>query len=862
MLVSTTKSVCATAVMLAIGGVAQASDAEVNLEEVSITGSRIQRTGLTTPTPVTALNADDLHVMAPTTLAAAVTQLPQFTNSSVPEGAPAAGWTGASGASILNLRGVGQNRTLVLLDGRRVVASTRRGTLDVNLLPNSLVRSVEVVTGGASAAYGSDAVSGVVNFLLDTKFDGVKFDVQGGVTELSDNRNYSASLAAGFQMGDRMHFIGAMDYYTADPIKDATRRDWQQSQGVISNPLAGQPGQPTRITRTGVRSTQFTQGGLITAVAGGASPTLQWTQFLPGGVTAPFVRGSDFTTSTQVGGDGADLAWYNYFTPDSTRGSAFAHLTYDLSDNASVFVQGLYGVNESSYLSPPAGGQLATWAATIYWNNAFLPANVASRMPTGSNFRLGRAGDLDYGAAKAIEQDNILKSVTTGLKMNIGDWRLDSYYQYGRTTSNINMDKAIRLDRVYQAIDAVRNSAGQIVCNSTLMYPTNGCVPLNVFGVGSPSQAAIDWITQDISQKQIVQQHVVDVAMSGSPFNTWAGAASMAFGVAWREESFVQAVYPVALHADTDIPVIGPTLGYRGLPAVYSGNANIFERGPSAAPGGGFHVREAFTELQLPLLSEKPLVRSLDLNTAVRYAYYEGSGGVWAWKAGLDWSITSDLRFRLTRSRDVRAGTLSERFDTSRGPGNVVDPQSGSSVQYAISVVAGGNPNVNPEDADTLTFGLVYRPSWLEGFGMSVDAFDVKIAGAIGQLGAQAIVDQCRLGATQLCSYIVRGSDGFISTVSNLFINTAESRARGMDFELSYARPVALFGGNEQIRTRLLASYVTELSTTQSGAAKVDRAGQTGLQGGAPDLQGTFSLSYERGPLSATVQERYIASGD
>jgi len=841
-----------------------ATGAESKIEEIHITGSRIQVTsGLSTPTPVTSLNLDDLHVLAPTTLAAGITQLPQFIGSAVPEGAPSAGWSGASGASVLNLRGVGQNRTLVLLDGRRVVASTRKGTLDINLLPASLVKSVDVVTGGASAAYGSDAVSGVVNFILDTNFTGLKSDIQGGITEIGDNQNYNVSLAGGMGIGERMHLIGALDYYDANAIKDATRRDWQQSQGLITNPLAGQPGQPARITRSNVRSTQFTEGGLITSVAGGAAPSLVWTQFLPGGATAPFEKGSDFTTSTQVGGDGQDLAWYNYFTPETSRGSAFAHLTYDINDSALVFVQGLYGMGETSYLSPPAGGQFATWAPTIYWNNAFLPASIASRMPNGSSFKLGRAGDLDYGAAKAVEQKNTLKSLTTGLKMDIGTWKLDGYYQYGRTDSNIGLNDVLRLDRLYQAIDAVQAPNGSIVCNSTLTHPDNGCVPLNLFGVGSPSQEAINWLTNDVSQKQVVQEHVADVAISGVAFDNWAGPVSMAVGASWRQEWFNQVVYPVDLNKAT-VPVISPSLGYRGLPAVYSGNANIFERGPSAAPSGGYKVKEAFTEVQMPLLLDKPFAKSLDLNTAVRFADYEGSGGMWAWKAGLDYAVNSDVRFRLTRSRDVRAGSLSERFDTSRGPGNVIDPQSGTSTQYAISVITGGNPNVNPEKSDTLTFGIVYQPSWLEGFGMSVDAFDVKIADAIGQLGAQAIVDQCRLGATQLCGYIQRGSDGFISLIQNLYINTAEARARGVDFEFSYAKGIELFGGNERIRARLLSSYVRELSTTQAGALPVDRAGQTGLQnaaGFAPDWQGTFSLSYERGPFAATVQERYINSG-
>ncbi|MEP7242542.1 MAG: TonB-dependent receptor, partial [Gammaproteobacteria bacterium] len=597
---------------------------------------------------------------------------------------------------------------------------------------------------------------------------------------------------------------------------------------------------------------------------------LAFTQFLPGGATAPFLSGTDAGATAQSGGDGSDLLWYNYMTPESSRGSAFAHLTYDLTDHASVFVQGLYGMGDTSYLSPPAGAQFATWTATIFRDNAFLPAAVRQQMVALNqpSFRFGRAGDLDYGAAKEIEQQNALKSFTTGLKADIGDWKLDGYYQYGRTDSNIDMDHAIRLDRIYQAIDAVVNPAnGQIVCNSTLKYPSNGCVPLNVFGVGAPSQAAIDWIGQDISQKQVVQQHVVDVAVSGSPFNSWAGPVSMAFGGAWRHDWFNQAVYPVELHAGTDIPAITPALGYRGLPAVYAGSANIFERGPSSAPGGGYKVKEAFAEVQLPLLSEKAFARSLELNTAVRFADYEGSGGVWAWKGGIDWAATTDLRIRATRSRDVRAGSLSERFDTSRGPGNVTDALSGSNEQYAVSVVAGGNPSVAPEKADTLTFGVVYQPTWLAGFAMSVDAFDIKIAGAIGQLGAQAIVDQCRLGATQLCGFIERGADGFISTIYNLFINTDQSRARGADFEFSASRPVTLFGGNERLSARLLATYVRELSTTLAGAAKVDRAGQTGPGGsggtvnGVPDWQGTVSLSYSRGPLSVALQERYINRG-
>jgi len=833
------------------------------LEEISITGTRIQRPGMTTPTPVTDVSIDDLHVLAPSTIGAALTKLPQFIGSSVPEGAPSSGWTGASGATVLNLRGVGANRTLVLLDGRRVVASTRTGTFDVNLVPQALLKDVQVVTGGASAAYGSDAVSGVVNFMLDTRFTGFKANVQAGETGSNDNRNYLVSLAGGTSLGEKLHIIASADFYHAQPIRNAFTRDWERSWGVIPNPLFGQPGQPQRLTVPNARSTQYTEGGLIT------SGPLAYTQFLPGGSTAPFVKGADFTASAQSGGDGVDPLMFNYLTPRSARGSAFTHITYDLTEHAQLFLQGLYGVNDTSYLSPPAGAQFGTWTATIYRNNAYLPSAIAQKMAdlNQPSFKFGRAGDLDYGANKSIEQENILKSFTTGLKAELGDWKLDLYYQYGRTTSNINMDGAIRLDRVYQAIDAVVDrTTGKIVCNSTLMYPGNGCVPMNVFGVGAPSQAAIDWITQDISQKQILQQHATELAVSGSPFNDWAGPVSTAFGGSWRQDWFDQRVYPLDLH-QISIPLNTPALGYRGLPATYAGNSNIFERGPSASPSGGYRVSEAFTEVDVPLLSQVPFAHSLSFNGAARYAHYSGSGGIWAWKAGIDWSVNTDLRFRATRSRDVRAGTLSERFDSSRGPGNVTDPQSGSPLPYAVTVIAGGNPHVNPEKADTLTYGFVFQPSWVNGFAASVDAFDIKIAGAIGQLGAQAIVDQCRQGAQQICQYIVRGADGFISTLYNLYINTAEARARGEDLELSYHHPITLFGGGEQLSARLLATHMRELSTTQAGAAKVDRAGQTGPGGsggtvsGVPDWQGTLTLQYELDAFAAALEERYINHG-
>ena len=239
----------------------------------------------------------------------------------------------------------------------------------------------------------------------------------------------------------------------------------------------------------------------------------------------------------------------------------------------------------------------------------------------------------------------------------------------------------------------------------------------------------------------------------------------------------------------------------------------------------------------------------------------------WAWKGGLDWRVANDVRLRLTRSRDVRAGSCPERFDTSRGPGNITDPFTGVNVPYPISVVAGGNPEVDPEQADTLTYGLVYQPSWLSGFALSVDWFDIDMQDAIGQLGAQEIVDQCFAGAAAICDLITRDSGGSVILIENVFINTDAARTRGLDIEASYDHGISVFGGDERMTLRLLGTYLKEVSTTLAGAATVDRAGQTGPAvpgggaGGAPEWQASLNLGYKRNGFSASVQERYISDG-
>jgi outer membrane receptor protein involved in Fe transport len=308
----------------------QALNLEQELPEATVTGTRIARDGMTTATPVAVISSEEIAGLGPSTLVDALTQLPHFLNSDTPQ-TQSFGTSGAAGASHLNLRGIGSIRTLTLLDGRRIVPSTRLGTVDIALLPRNLIRRVEVVTGGASAAYGSDAVTGVVNMMLDTEFRGLRGHVQGGLTELGDYQNQELGLAWGTRVGEQSSLLLSGEYFHADGIRGYDTRSWFNSTAAIANP---DPAGPGEIIAPEVHATGYTYGGLITA------GPLAGTQFLPGGVPATFERGSLVTGTTQSGGSGVDpaanLIW---LLPDQQRISTFARFTTQPSATASGFLQ-------------------------------------------------------------------------------------------------------------------------------------------------------------------------------------------------------------------------------------------------------------------------------------------------------------------------------------------------------------------------------------------------------------------------------------------------------------------------------------------------------------------------------------------
>ena len=819
------------------------------MSRVTVTGTRITRPGMETPVPVTSVTREEMLQLSPSTLLDAVDQLPQFVNNSTPENV--IGWSGSAGQSFLNLRGIGSNRTLVLLDGRRIVASTRRGATDIGVLPEVLVDRVEIVTGGASAAYGSDAVAGVVNFILDKDFEGVAGHVQAGVSERGDYASYEFSLAAGMQLDQSTRLLVAVDGYANEGVPDYLDREWHESWSATWNP---DPNGPDLAMLPNVVSSVYTYGGLI------PRGPLAGTQFLPNGQAAPFNYGIGSTGGVQIGGDGVDVGRERTLSPPAKRTSAFLYLSQDWTPNLTGYFQLLHGRNIVEFDKDP-NFMSGSWEATIFSDNAYLSEDVRGRMVAAgvTSFPFARyasRGDLSAGQ---VRTDNSTISVTAGVEGEIGGWRTNAYYQYGVNQQDLEFKNVVRVDRVYRAMDAVRDPAsGAIVCRSTLSFPDDGCVPTSFFGDGAVSQAAKAWIFTDNTLVQNLAQHFFEVAIDGEPFSTPAGPVLLALGASRRSETYEQ--YSTPYQSSQRTPTAS-SQGYRGLPSIYASGYSLVERASIGSSHGAARVWEAFTETIVPLVSDQPFARSVDLQAALRFATYEGSGDIWAWKAGLDWEMTDEIRLRSTLSRDVRGGTLAERFDRAPGGTTARDPFLEGSPVYSFGEVQAGNPSIDPERADTWTIGAVLQPDFLPGFSISADYYDVRIHDAISRPGVQTIINGCYDGVAEMCDLITRNDAGFISLVNSTFLNVDLARTSGIDIEAAYATPISVLGGAERLDLRGMAAIYTEASLTPFGRPRDEFAGETGPGGGLPDYRLLASATYTRDALAVGFTAQYIAEG-
>lgn len=921
------------AVACAIGtgsSVVSAAEEAEELDEVIVTGSRIaQAPGMFTPTPVTSVQLDELESMAPGSLIESLSTLPQFFGNPSPQ--QALGGQNSGGSNV-NLRGAGAQRTLVLLDGRRVVSSNRFSTVDVNSFPDLLLENVETVTGGASASYGTDAVAGVVNFRLDTRYEGLKLRGQGGTTSRDDGDNWEYGMAFGKALGSRLHLVGSFQKANNDAIdslESLQSRHWFDQSSRVTNPS---PTGPTFLRLPYVEATNFTANGLIVDTGAPALNRLQFNGFGNSLTPLPFYGTGNRDAGCQC--QAMPFQGYGVSSDDEVavgykRSNGFARLGFDLNDNTELFVQAMYADNYADQRRESIA-LLATWAGRIYSNNAFLTPELQQQIfngaPAGRTITDNTTGvdeqvrwvgygqflpdtaDNPLGETRQITS-NHMKTFTAGFNTTLGGgalngWTLDGYVQQGENRQDFTTVNGIRVDRLWFAVDAVRDPSGNIVCRAALpQYDPNGylrgCAPVNLFGDGrniTPEAAA--WVVDPLKvASQWIKQTVAEVTMSGDlGFGLAAGNVAAAFGVSYREEKLDQRTMDPAdefpalpdgrLFSDLGLAPEGlrglveegipPTTsgyfpGYDGYPGLrfvgtgYRGdnNSSSVQFSSLRAVSGSSDVKEAFAEFSIPLLRDAPLARNLISSLAARWADYSGSGSVWAWKAGLSWELNEQVRLRATQSRDVRAPNLRDRFDQTRGGFTVSDPANGGAT-VSGATFSGGNPSVESELADTTTVGLVLQPSFLDGFQASVDWYKIKLKDAIAQLTPQQLVTGCQTDPT-LCQYVIRAGGtptGQIVQIDSLFINLARQRIEGVDVELSYRRDVELLGGGpESLGLRIFGTRLMHNSTQNRGGALDEQVGQLGAPLALPKNKATAMLSYSNGPWGGAVLGRFIGGG-
>jgi outer membrane receptor protein involved in Fe transport len=847
----------ASVMALASGAMAQQAPAQV--EEVVVTGSRLVANGNDMPTPVTVVAPQELTTAAPNSIFDGLAYLPEFAGGRSPQGNPFTS-AGNNNSHQLNLKNIGVTRTLVLFDGHRVAPSTQAGEVDVDALPTMLIQRVESVFGGASAVYGSDAVSGVVNFVVDKKFQGIKMKAQAGVSEYGDSKEQDFSIAGGMDVTSRGHLEGGFEWYNNDGVlgQQKLRRAWAQKVWTVQgNGSAANPFHLNQDTR--ISATSFY--GYITTANATTNP-LRDMVFGMNGVLRPFVHGAPSGSSgNESGGDGG------YFDNASLQASAkrfniFGRFDYDITDNVSAYVEMSYAkihnidihqTNEyrtltmsatNAFLAPQYQAQLA--AAKI---TTFIFAKMSHQMPTLDSYAWNTSGMINAGLNGTID----------GYKWQL-DFSRNDNSQYVRGTYNLD------LGRSFAALDAVQNASGQVVCYATTAAAGAaanakyaGCVPLNLFGPSSESQDAINYVLTQTWYDALNSMNDVSGSVTGSPFDDWAGPVQFAVSGEYRYQR---------LKVDSNID---PTahLDCTGLRYNCTGVNPLtisFVVGP--APSKDQTVVEGALETDVPLLRDVPFVQALDFSGAVRYTDYDTSGTVTTWKAGATWKVDDDLSFRATRSLDIRAPTLTELFAplliAPNGNTDFHVSASGNppySFATLINLDTISNPNLKPEKANTSLAGVVYRPSWLPDFSVSVDYYKVKIGNAIANVGgnSQNIQNICEAsnGTSPYCALIIRPLPFSVHTLNNTataFLtqpqNIAVTRTEGVDFEANYTTEV----GPGHFSVRALMEYQPSFKTQSfPGAAITNAANAPGL----PSFRGTWFFKYQVADWQFDVAEKF-----
>jgi outer membrane receptor protein involved in Fe transport len=876
-------------------------------QEILVTGSRVGRSTFETSNPVTVLDAQNIEDLGLINVAEVVSQLPSNSNFFAANNVGLGNFN--VGAQFVNLRGLNPffgTRTLTLIDTRRVVPTSTGGGVDITLVPSMLVGRTETVTGGASAIYGSDAVAGVVNVILDKTLEGFKATVDYSATTHGDGDDWHAAGAWGTSFGGgRGHFIVGAEYQKTSSIGNCSEeRDWcAENYALFTNPDFATNGQPHYIIGPDAAAAYSSSTGVLTPCLAFFGLCVAGTpvQFNPEGTaTIPYdmglYSGGAGVFGFRQGGDDLAVGAYDATTmrPKIEKISTLARVQYELGSTVTASLEGSWARSEA--VNPVATGAIGPYAFDVGGgllvgyhiapDNPYLPAGYGATIPNGAF--LGR--NMNNLQTARNETNNETWRIVAGLEGDLGgNWTWDAYYSHGQNKNDQALHHNVVDPLLRFALDAVQTPSG-IVCGVDVpghINPQTGfayttadialagasgdCAPLNLFGASNASQAAIDYAFRTLVEFSTQKQDAAAINLRGDLFDGFgAGSVKLATGVEWRSES------GVVTHDLGNQPwYSGYTLSY-GLDY-----------------GGKTKVIEGYAELNVPVFRDAPIGQYLELDGAVRYTHNKNTGTLGAndglsksrefvtWKASAIWDVTDWLRIRATRSRDVRAAQFRELFQTYAttvgGPFGSVNNPWNAGISDPASINSGGTVELRPEKADTLTAGVVIQPhGGLEGFRFSADWYQIEIADAIVGppfgIGAQNIVNGCFQGNQTFCDLMEGEGTNDIGLISNEAANLQGFTTRGIDFEMAYTTSV---GSDSTLSLRALASYLydqlfaTGLINTGTGEPlpPTNYAGQSGPTAAfgsfntGPKWQGNAFATFSTGPFSGTIQARYVGSG-
>ncbi len=854
-------------------------DEVLELEEVVTTGTRILRPEFSQPTPVVSLGAEEISRFATPDLGSILGELPSIATTGTLSG-NAIGVAGAgngelAGTSSPDLRSLGLARTLTLVNGKRQVSAVAGSAqVDLSTIPTALVERVDLVTGGASAIYGSDAVSGVVNVILKDDFEGYSIDVNASDSlESVNGRNLNASLVAGFNFSEgRGNVTFFADVTDTETTVQSDIRQFQDF-GTIVNPddTGEEDGIPDRLVVANVGSELISRTGVINPFGGGIG------RFTFNDAGVPVLQQErDGTNSFAFGSfaNGCDtcffLSDFRTFIPEVERNTIGTNFKYDFSDRFTGYGSVRYVDSDIVQLAQPIFrfGNVQINVA----DNAFLDNGLRQQLLDGGQTTVTFAKFLDELGARSATNSRELLQYNLGVKgdFNFGPSEVDFDVSFSSgETENLRVTPSELIeDNFAAALDSVIDPAtGQAVCRSLTAGSVNpqNCVPFNPFGFAQSSQASRDFVSADVMRFDEITQDVFSatfVTDSSAYFSLPGGPIGIASGFEYREET-----------ATTTTDALT--------------QSDLTTNAATPDNFGEFDVTEFFTEISLPLIKDVPFVHELTIGGAFRTADYSHAGDADAWKLDFLFAPVESLRFRGTIGEAVRAPNISEAFDAqSPGFANINDPCDADNIgddpdragncaalgiptgfqandNVSIDILSGGNPDLISEEAESFTIGFILQPTGIPGLSLTLDYYDIEITDSIINVAAQDILDNCVDSSSGLdagfCSQVDRDPiTQDVSLVRSGFLNAAAFDTEGFELNVEY-RDIELesFGLPGTLDLSLLVNRVEELNEFEFQ----DRPDEIDVEVGEigdPETQYRFNATYRLGDFNATWTSRFV----